>query len=258
MNLTDRRVVITGAGRDFGRALAHHFAALGAELFLAARSLEAAERTRDEIRDRDRDRGGDRDRDRDRVHAFACDLADPASIRAFAAAVGRRTDRVDVLVNNGARWLAGPDLLSVSDEDVADTLASGSTGTILVTKNLLPLLLASDRPDVVTMVSVCGVPGASHPVAHEAYFAAKHGQRGFTEALSRRLRPQGVRVISLFPPDFDSGRDPLSPEWDATPRGAQDPLAAQSVIDCITFAIQQPRDCYINAFHFESLHPSAS
>ena len=192
------------------------------------------------------------------MHAFACDLADPASIREFAAAVGRRTDHVDVLVNNGARWLEGPDLFSVSDEDVADTVASGSTGTILVTKNLLPLLLASDHPDVVTMVSVCGVPGAQHPVAHEAYYAAKHGQRGFTEALSRRLRPQGVRVISLFPPDFDSGRDPLSPEWDATPRGAQDPLAAQSVIDCITFAIRQPRDCYINAFHFESLNPSAT
>ncbi|MFF0507782.1 SDR family oxidoreductase [Streptomyces fimicarius] len=248
MDLTDRRVVITGAGRDFGRALALHFAGLGAELLLSARSPEAAERTRDEIRARGHDR----------VQAFACDLADPASIREFAAAVGRSTDRVDVLVNNGARWLQGPDLLSVSDEDVADTIASGSTGTVLVTKNLLPLLLASDRPDVVTMVSACGVPGAQHSVAHEAYFAAKHGQKGFTEALSRRLRPQGVRVISLFPPDFDSSRDPLSSEWDTTPRGAQDPLASQSVIDCITFAIQQPRDCYISAFHFEPMSPLAT
>ncbi|MER7001225.1 SDR family NAD(P)-dependent oxidoreductase [Streptomyces sp. NPDC000410] len=248
MNLTDRRIVITGAGRDFGRALAHHFAGLGAEVFLAARALEAAERTRAELLDRGHEK----------AHAFACDLTDPAAIRAFAKAVAERTDRVDVLVNNGARWLEGPDLLSASDEDVADTLASGGTGTILVTKNLLPLLLASDRPDVVTMVSVCGVPGAHHPSAHEAYYAAKHAQRGFTEALSHRLRPQGVRVISLFPPDFDSTRDPLSTEWGATPRGAHDPLAAQSVIDCITFAIQQPRDCYINAFHFEAVSTSAT
>ncbi|MDG4861734.1 SDR family NAD(P)-dependent oxidoreductase [Streptomyces sp. T-3] len=242
MSLTDLRVVITGAGRDFGRALAHHFADRGAEVFLAARTLEAAERTRTEILDRGHGR----------AHAFRCDLSDPASIRAFAQELERRTDRIDVLVNNGARWLEGPDLLSASDEDVVDTLASGGTGTILVTKNLLPLLLASDRPDIVTMVSVCGVPGDRHPTAHEAYFAAKNAQRGFTEALSRRLRPQGVRVISLFPPDFDSSRDPLSPEWDATPRGAHDPLAARSLIDCITFAVQQPRDCYINSFHFEA------
>lgn len=156
-------------------------------------------------------------------------------------------------MRSGSRWLEAPDLLSVSDEDVVDTLAAGGTGTVLVTKNLLPLLLASGRPDVVTMISARGVPGAPHPRAHEAYFAAKHAQRGFTEALSRRLRPQGVRVISLFPPDFDSSRDILSPEWAATPRDSRAPLAAQSVLDCVTFAIQQPRDCFISAFHFESL-----
>ncbi|WP_066939864.1 SDR family oxidoreductase [Streptomyces sp. NBRC 110611] len=248
MNLTDRRIVITGAGRDFGRALAHHFADLDAEVFLAARTLEAAERTRAELLDRGHEK----------AHAFACDLTDPASIRAFVKAVAERADRIDILVNNGARWLEGPDLLSASDQDVAETLASGGTGTILITKNLLPLLLASNRPDVVTLVSLCGVPGAHHPRAHEAYYAAKHAQRGFTEALSHGLRPQGVRVISLFPPDFDSSRDPLSPEWDATPRGAHAPLAAQSVIDCITFAIQQPRDCYINAFHFEAMSTPAT
>ncbi len=244
MDLTDRRVVITGAGRDFGRALAHHFAGLGAELFLAARTQEAAQRTCSELHDLGHTK----------AHAFACDLTDPSSIRAFAQGVARRTDRIDVLVNNGARWLDGPDLLSASDEDVAETLASGGTGTILVTKNLLPLLLASDRPDVVTMISDCGTPGAQHPTAHEAYYAAKHAQRGFTEALSRRLRPQGVRVISLFPPDFDSTRDPRSPDRHTTGRGAHDPLSAQSLLDCITFAVQQPRDCYISAFHFESMH----
>ncbi|MFF0432065.1 SDR family oxidoreductase [Streptomyces sp. NPDC004327] len=245
MDLSDRRIVVTGAGRDFGRALAHHFSGLGAELFLSARSSAAAEEVRAEL--------VGRGHDPDRVHAFACELADPASIRAFAADVAKVTDRIDVLVNNAARWLAAPDLLSVSDEDVADALASTGAGTILVTKNLLPLLLASDRPDVVTMVSACGVPGADHPTAHEAYFASKHAQRGFTEALSRRLRPRGVRVISLYPPDFDSTRAPHTPEWDETPRGAQDPLSPQSVLDCVTFAIGQPRDCYISAFHFEGM-----
>ncbi|MFI9162456.1 SDR family oxidoreductase [Kitasatospora aureofaciens] len=248
MDLTGHRIVITGAGRDFGRALAHHFAGLGAELFLAARTSAAAEATRREIRDRGHEQ----------VHAFACDLSVPASIRSFAGELGERTDRIDVLVNNGARWLEGPDLLSASDEDVADTIASGGTGTILVTKNLLPLLLASACPDVVTLVSTCGLPGAHHARAHEAYYAVKNAQRGFTEALSRRLRPHGVRVISLFPPDFDSSRDILAPEWDSISRDTHSPLAAQSVIDCITFAIRQPRDCFINAFHFEPVSATSA
>lgn len=70
MRFDDHRVVITAAGRDFGRTLAIHLADLGAEVFLSARTLAAAERVRDEIRGRGHQQ----------VHAFACDLTDPASI----------------------------------------------------------------------------------------------------------------------------------------------------------------------------------
>jgi len=240
MRLDDHRVVITAAGRDFGRALAIRLAEQGAEVFLSARRLEAAERVRDEIRGRGHQR----------VHAFACDLTDPVSIREFASGVGRRTSRVDLLVNNGSRWLEGPDLLSATDDDVVDTLASGATGTVLTVKSFLPLLLNSDKPDIVTMVSACGAAGHDRSDAHDAFYAAKSAQAGFTEILSKRLRPQGVRVISLYPPDFDNG-DPLSEEWDATPRRSDGALTAHSLVECVLFAVTQPRDCFIKSFHFE-------
>ncbi|MFE8015901.1 SDR family oxidoreductase [Streptomyces antibioticus] len=242
MSWDNHRVVITAAGRDFGRTLAIRLADLGAEVFLSARQLPAARRVRDEIRDRGHQR----------VHAFACDLTDPASIRDFAAGVAEHTDRVDVLVNNGSRYLTGPDLLSATDDDVVDTIASGATGTVLTTKSFLPLLLNSDKPDVVTMVSACGTPGHHRSDAHDAFYAAKSAQAGFTEILSRRLRPHGVRVISLYPPDFDNP-DPLSEEWGTTSREAENALTAQSLVECILFAIAQPRDCFIKAFHFEQV-----
>lgn len=242
MRFDDHRVVITAAGRDFGRALAIRFADLGAEVYLSARTLAAAERVRGEIRDRGHEN----------VHAFACDLTDPASIRDFRARVGRLTDRVDLLINNGSRYLHGPDLLSASDDDVVDTLASGATGTVLTVKNFLPLLLNSDKPDVVTMVSACGAAGHHRSDAHDAFYAAKSAQAGFAEILSKRLRPQGVRVISLYPPDFDNP-DPLADARETTPRGARDALTAQSLVDCVLFAVAQPRDCFIKAFHFEQV-----
>jgi NAD(P)-dependent dehydrogenase (short-subunit alcohol dehydrogenase family) len=240
MSFDGVRIVVTGAGRDFGRSVALRFADLGAEVFLAARSLEAAEQVRDEIAARGNAT----------AHAFACDLTDPASIAAFAGAVAGHTDRVDVLINNGARWLEGEDLLSAADEEIAETLASGATGTILTTKHFLGLLRASERPDIVNMVSVCGDRGFSGSSAHDAFYAAKSAQAGFADILSKRLRPEGIRVISLYPPDFRNG-DPLSAEWDATPRGSRDLLTAQSLLDCIAFALAQPRDCFIKSFHFE-------
>ncbi|AOT60660.1 MULTISPECIES: SDR family oxidoreductase [Streptomyces] len=234
------RVVITGAARDFGRTLSLLFAREGAEVYLSARTLEAAEKTRDEIRALGHDS----------VHAFACDLTDPASIRAFAAGVGALTDRVDVLVNNAARWLEGTDLLAASDEDVIDTISSGATGTVLAVRAFLPLLRASDRPDIVNMVSVCGVPGAHRSSAHGAFYAAKHAQAGFADVLSKRLRPEGVRVISLYPPDFRN-TDPLSDAWEDAPRTADGMLTSQSLSECVLFAVGQPRDCFIRSFHFE-------
>ncbi|KMO95533.1 SDR family oxidoreductase [Streptomyces roseus] len=244
MGFEHHRVVITAAGRDFGRTLALRFAARGAEVHLSARTPEAAARVREEILAQGHDA--------DRVHAYACDLADPVSVREFAAGVGARTDRVDVLLNNGSRYHHGADLLSASDEDVVATLASGATGTVLVTKAFLPLLLNSDKPDIVTMVSICGESGHHRSDAHDSFYAAKSAQAGFTEILSRRLREQGVRVISLYPPDFDN-HDPLSPHWEGAPRTAKDPLTAQSLVDCVFFAVGQPRDCFIKSFHFEQV-----
>lgn len=242
MSLTDCRIVVTGASRDFGRSLAIHFARLGAEVFLSARSLDAARRTRDEIAALGFAR----------VHAFGCDISRPEQIPQFAAAVGALTERVDILVNNAAHWLEGEDLASADDAEIVDTVASAAAGTVLVTKHFLPLLRASRRPDIVNMVSVCGVPGFSGSCAHDAFYAAKHAQAGFAEILGRRLRSSGVRVISLYPPDFRN-TDPLGPDWDAVPRGTGDALTAQSLLDCITFALGQPRDCFIKSFHFEPL-----
>ncbi|MFE5580938.1 SDR family oxidoreductase [Kitasatospora sp. NPDC056531] len=215
---------------------------LGAEVFLSARTCAAAERVRDEIRDRGHQR----------VHAFACDLTDASSIRGFAAEVGRHTDRIDVLINNGSRYLTGPDLLSATDADVIDTIASGATGTVLAVRSFLPLLLNSDKPDVVTMVSACGTAGHHRSEAHDAFYAAKSAQAGFVGILSKRLRPKGVRVISLYPPDFDNP-DPLTEAWQTTPRRAENALTAQSLVDCVLFAVGQPRDCFIKAFHFEQV-----
>lgn len=242
MDLTGRTLVITGAGRGTGRALALRTARLGARVLLSARSPEAARKVVEEIA---ADSGAP-------AEAFACDLADPASVWTFAADVAARTDRVDVLVNNGARYLHGADLLDGDDEAIADTIASTATGTVLITRHLLPLLRASAAADVVNLVSAVAELRNHRSASHPAYYAAKAAQSGFSDVLSARLRPEGIRVISLYPPDFEDG-DPLDPSWDTAPRTAADPLTAQSVIDCVLFALAQPRDCFIRSFRFEQL-----
>ncbi|MFI1015804.1 SDR family oxidoreductase [Streptomyces sp. NPDC020965] len=242
MDLTGSTVVITGAGRGFGRALALNAGRWGARVFVSARSQAAAQKVADEVAS---DSGA-------RADAFGCDLAEPASIRAFAEEVAAHTDHVDVLINNGARYLTGPDLWDADDDAITDTIASGATGTLLTVKHFLPLLRASTGADVVNLVSSAAEAQNHRSQAHPAFYAAKAAQAGFADVLSHRLRPEGIRVISLYPPDFTDG-DPLDAAWEHASRTASDPLTAQSVLDCVLFAIGQRRDCFIRSFHFEQL-----
>ncbi len=122
-------------------------------------------------------------------------------------------------------------------------MAAGGTGTALLTKHLLPLLRASPRPDIVNMISAAGEVGHRRSGAHPAFYAAKHAHAGLAEILSHRLRPEGIRVISLFPPDFVQ----------AGPRDATGDLTAASIVDCVLFAVGQPRDCFIREFRFEQV-----
>jgi NAD(P)-dependent dehydrogenase (short-subunit alcohol dehydrogenase family) len=240
MQTSNRRVVITGTARDLGRALAFRFAASGAEVLLSSRDGEGARSTAAELRARGFDR----------VHAFSCDLTKPASIRAFAAEASG-LGHVDVLINNGAAWLEGAELDDASDEDIVDTIASGTTGTLLMIKHFLPLLRASASPDIVNIVSSAALANTHDCLGHAAFYAAKAGQGRLAETLSLRLRPSGIRVISLYPPKFDNV-DPLVPA-DEAGRTAKQRLSAHSIIECVLFALNQSRDCFIRKFEFESI-----
>jgi len=227
MEFEGMRVVITGGGRGLGRRLAEEFARRGAHVFVSARDEAAAKET---VRAIEWEAVGT-------ASAHVCDLAEPASVVELAEAVG---DRIDVLINNGAAYLEGPD---VSEGAVENLISGAVTGTVLLTERLLPLLRRSDRADVVNIVSSAAEPGNHRSTAHPAFYAAKHAQAGYAEILSHRLRPEGIRVISLFPPDFVQDG----------PRTAGSPLTAASVADCVLFAVRQPRDCFLREFRFEQL-----
>jgi NAD(P)-dependent dehydrogenase (short-subunit alcohol dehydrogenase family) len=242
--LSGRRIVITGAGRGLGRALAITAADHGADLLLLGRNVAALRAVADVIRSRT---GRD-------ASVVPCDLAQPDSIQKACRIVLAATPVIDVLVNNGAPWLPGG-IQELAETEIAATIAAGVTGTILVTKGLLPGLRQSNAADIVTIVSTAGWAGWDIGGASAAFHAAKHGQSGFSDALRHELRDQGIRVAAIYPPSFDD-LDPLDPDWnDARGPAVSGKLTNREIVATVLFVITAPRACAYPVIILDNMPP---
>ncbi|CAK13883.1 SDR family oxidoreductase [Pseudomonas entomophila] len=231
--LKNKRVVVTGGGRDFGQAVSVWLAREGAHVDLCARQLDSARATCEIIQGE----GGS-------ARAYACDIADARSVRAFAEQLQADERPVDILVLSAAQWLEGPLGEGDSDEEIVSTINSGLTGSITLTRALLPSLRRSGAADIMAMVSVCGVPQFTNSIAHPAFFAAKHGMSGFCQNMTHHLAAEGIRVTGFYPPDFEV----TSLDETVDPAGRL--LNGRSIWETMRFVLAQPRSCHIDAVHF--------
>ncbi|MCS3431904.1 SDR family oxidoreductase [Klebsiella sp. BIGb0407] len=236
--LQGKRVVVTGGGRDFGRALSVWLAREGAEVALCSRTLDQAQSTVDLILAE----GG-------RAKAYQCDITDMQAVQQFARSLAIDTQPVDILILSAAQWLEGDLAGGEQDEDIISTINSGLTGSILLTKALLPYMNREQGSDIIGMVSVCGIPNFTRSIAHPAFFAAKQGMSGFLNTISEKLASENIRVTALYPPDFDT-IDP-SEEPPYQPGSGRSLLNGHAIWQTIKFVVSQPRGCHISAIYFQ-------
>lgn len=174
-------VLVTGASRGIGHAVAHAFAAAGARVTVVAQGKEIE----DAARDISTETGSS-------VVGLRCDIADPEAVRELLA----RFDRLDVLVNNAGLELPTP--VTADDPQVDDTFRRiidvNVLGTWSVTRAAVPKMTAGSR--ILVTSSIWGrtaVPGFS------AYVSSKHALLGMTRTLAQELGPRGIRVNAVCP-----------------------------------------------------------
>jgi len=236
--LKGKRVIVTGGGSNFGKALSIWLARERAEVILCGRNITQAQATADIIRQE----GGI-------AEAYECDIADMLSIQQFAQHVTLNPKPIDVLILNAAQWLDGDLNNGATDEQIVSTINSGLTGSILLTKALLPHMNRDQGSDIIGMISVCGVPNFTDSIAHPAFFAAKQGLGGFCHTISQSLATENIRVTALYPPDFQTLD--INADISHHNRSGERLLTGQSVWQTIKFILAQPRSCHISAIHFQ-------
>ena len=183
--LEGRTVIVTGAGRGIGRAIALRCAAEGAALALAGRSVNELEDVARQIRVS----GGT-------AMVVTTDVRDHRSTDAMAARVEAEHGRVDVLIaNSGVGGPTAP-LWEVSLEDWEETYAVNVRGTFLCCRAVLSGMVRRGSGGIVVIGSMSG----KRPMANRApYTSSKTALIGLVRTLAMEAGPRGVRVNLVSP-----------------------------------------------------------
>src|SRR5713226_7654716 len=196
--LAGKVAVVTGAGRNIGRAIALTLAEGGASILVNARSNRAeAEAVAREIESS----GG-------KALVHIGDVADAAAVQAMADAAMQHFGRVDILVNNAALRREKPfaEMTHAEWREIMDVTLDGA---FHCTKACLPALRESGAGTIVNVGGLSAHTGAKNR-AHVV--SAKAGLIGFTRALAHDLASDGITVNCVVPGLIGTPRPKDKPE----------------------------------------------
>ncbi len=179
-SLRFKRVLITGAARGLGFALARRFAAQGAEVVLTDLDGERLEEASATIAQE----GG-------RCLAFRLDITDERAISGVREAMHCEAGTLDILVNNAGVVFGGP-FLEVPLAKHRATFRVNIEGMVTMTHAFLSDLIASPRGHLVTIASASGFVGLPNGAT---YAASKWAAIGFAESIRAELKHLGHRHV---------------------------------------------------------------
>lgn len=173
-------VLITGASRGIGRAIAQSFAAAGYDLSLCCiNNITSLEKYAEELSSTYKISAS----------AFKCDVSDSAEVVNLFS----RITPPDIVINNAGISYVGL-ITDMLDEDWAKTINTNLSSVFYICRAAVPNMIKNHSGRIINISSVWGQVGASMEVA---YSASKGGVDSFTKALAKELAPSGISVNAI-------------------------------------------------------------
>ncbi|MEI8243528.1 MAG: SDR family NAD(P)-dependent oxidoreductase [bacterium] len=187
MNLSDKRVLVTGGGSGIGLALAEALVLQGCRVAICGRNPDKLQAAARQV---------------PLLLTAVCDVRQPEDVAALDRTLQQAWGGIDLLVNNAGVADAymvqhAPHWLAQAEREIETNLL----GPLRLTNQFLPQLLT--RPEAAIVNVTSGLALEPSPAA-PGYSAAKAGLHAFTRVLRRQLRGTTVRVVEVQPPMVDT------------------------------------------------------
>jgi len=222
--------VITGGSSGIGLATAHRLAERGTSLSLIARGAERLDEAAAQLRARGAV-----------VRTASVDVADQAAVSGALATLVAEGGPCDVLITSAGQARPGR-FLELDDEVFRRMIEVDYFGTLHAVRALAPAMARRGQGSIVAVSSGAGLLGI---YGYTAYGPAKFAVRGLMEALRTELRPYGVHVACVYPPDVDTPQLAEENQWKpaetAAISGSIKPMSADVVARTIVRAIERGR-----------------
>ena len=222
-SLAGKIVLVTGAGRGIGRAVAINLAEAGCRVILTARTLDQLEQVQQEISTN----GGE-------AACIAADLTRDEEIDLLVAESSRYREPVDFLINN-AGWGKRAPIIKGRREDWDQTFRLNLRAPMILAKALLPPMIAKGNGAVINIGSISGKTGEANGAA---YSASKFGLIGFTQSLYEEVREYGIKVAVILPGFVDTPLIPPNRQLDRSKM-----IQPADVAQTVHYVLTSPPTC---------------
>ena len=179
-------VIITGASRGLGKAMAEKFAAGGNNLFLSARNKQGLEKTIDELKSRFADI---------KIEGKAADLGEKKGIIEFGQWLLEKKIDCDILINNAGSFEPG----SVYDEPdgvLEKMIEVNLYSAYYLTRMLLPSMMQRKQGHIFNICSIAALQAYKNG---GAYSISKFALLGFSKNLREEMKPYSIKVTAVLP-----------------------------------------------------------
>lgn len=192
MNLTGKRVIVTGGSDGIGRHICLKLADQGCAIAIVGRNQARLDAVVAECKARGAAE----------ARAYAADLTEAAAIEQAAAAMLDDFGGMDILINNAGIWHKAGPLDSIDADMLVATVQTNLTALMQLTRNVLPVLRQQEEAAILNVASKSGVVAQA---GQSVYSATKYGVRGFTDVLKVDEAETGVRVAGLYQSGTNTG-----------------------------------------------------